>query len=267
MDTDFPVEKHLLTRCYTTEEKIHEILLTRYAGTEAASAPFLALVPTAMETPSKEDKLDAKLHKNLDRKPRGPRKLNTRKEMRKYIKKTMALQNKAVAKLRYNQNRGLEFNLAELLSRYQIPIFDEYKALNRLWQKYMHELLFSEQKNPDLNIVLPRLSSADYNGCLLRVLEARERNIIGIEGIVLFDAQHLFIVVVPQKAESSRTLSVAERVGGLRLLKKRGTLFGFTVEINEDECVDFTILGSRMELRAADRTAKKFKSHKVEDIY
>lgn len=267
MDADFPVEKHLLTRCYTSEERIHEILLTRYAGSEAASTPFLALVPTVTETPSTESKPEARLHQNLDRKPRGARKLNTRKEMRKYIKTTMALQKKAVAKLRFNQNRDLKFNFTELLNRYKIPLFDDYKALNRLWQNYMHELLFSEQKNPDLNMLLPRLSSADYNGCLLTVLEARERNIIGLEGIVLFDAQHLFIVVVPQRETSCRTLSAAERIGGLRLLKKRGTLFGFTLNVNEEERVSFTILGSRVELRAVDRTAKKFKSHKVEDIY
>lgn len=265
MDSDFPVEKHLLTRCYTSEERIHEILLTRYAGGEAASVPFLALVPTVSETSTKEDKVEAKLHQNPDRKPRGPRKLNTRNEMRKYIKTTMALQKKAVAKLRFCQSRGLDFSVTELLSRYQIPLFDDYKALNRLWQKYMQDLLFSTKLNFDT--VLTYLSSADYNGCLVKVLEARERNIIGIEGIVLFDAQHLFIVVVPQRETSVRTLSAAERIGGLRLLKKRGTLFGFTVDVNEEECVDFTIMGSKMELRASNRTAKKFKSSKVEGIY
>lgn len=267
MDSDFPVEKHLLTRCYTSEERILQIIQTRYAGSEAASSPFLALVPTSTETGPTEKKSETRLHQNLDRKPAKARKLNVRKDMRLYIKQTMANQKKAVAKLRMGLKKEGTIDVKILLRQYNVPIYEQYVALNNLWHQYMHELLFSEQKNPDLNMLLPRLSSADYNGCHLTVLEATERNIIGMEGIVIFDAQHLFIVVVPQKTASQRTLSPAERIGGLRLLKKRGTLFGFTVKVHDEEAVDFTILGSRFELRAVDRTARKFKSHKVEDIY
>lgn len=267
MDTDFPVERHLLTRCFTSEVRILEILRTRYAGSEASVTPFLALVPTITDSAPTEEEKQSNLQLNPARKPTGPRKLNTRKEMHRYIKKTMARQKLAVSALRYSQNNGKPLNLNSLLLKYEIPIYEQYIALNNLWQKYMQELLFSEQKNPDMAMVLPRLSSADYNGCLVTVLEARERNIIGIKGIVLFDAQHLFLVIVPQKSNSERNLSPAEMVGGLRLLKKKGTLFGFTAKVNEEECMDFTILGTRLELRAVDRTAKKFKSHKVEGIY
>lgn len=267
MDADYPVERHLLTRCYTSDDRILEILQTRYAGSEAAAVPFLALVPTSTETPAAGEKNEPHLHQNLDRKPNSSRKLNIRKDMRVYIKKTMSNQKKAVSKLRLKEKTGENFIISELFHQFKIPLYDQYLALNRLWQNYMHELLFSDLNNPDVNTILPRLSSADYNGCNIKVLEARDCNIVGMEGIVIFDAQHLFIVVVPQKNKSDRNLSPAERIGGIRLLKKKGTLFGFSVKINQDEYVDFTILGSRFELRAVDRTAKKFKSHKVEDIY
>lgn len=266
MNADFPVEKHLLTRSYTSDETIHEILLTRYAGSEAAAALFLALVPTGIESAA-EDRNMPPPSQNMVRKSLGPRKINARREMRVYLKKTLANQKKAVAKLRYSQKHGQNADLPALLDSLRIPSYDQYVALNDLWQKYMHELLFSELKDPDLKMMMPRLACADYNGCHVRVLEARDRNIVGAEGIVVFDAQHLFVVVVPQKTECNRTLSPAQQVGGMRLLKKRGTLFGFTVRVDANECVDFTIVGSRMELRAVDRTARKFKSHGVEDIY
>lgn len=267
MDADFPVERHLLTRCYTSEAQILNILQTRYAGSEAAALPFLVLAPTATETPSSNEQKENLIHHNLERKPAASRKLNTRREMRVYIKKTMSNQKIAVAKLRYKQKKGQDVDILSLLKQFKIPMYSQYIALNRLWQKYMHELLFSDQKNPDIAMILPRLSSADYNGCNIKVSEARDRNLVGMEGIVVFDAQHLFIVVVPQKSSSERSLSPAEQIGGLRLLKKKGTLFVFSIKVSEDEYVDFTILGSRFELRAVDRTAKKFKSHNVEDIY
>ncbi|WPK26896.1 hypothetical protein PUMCH_004264 [Australozyma saopauloensis] len=267
MHTDYPVEKHLLSRSYTSEAQILQILETRYAGSEAAAQPFLALVPTSSESAPIKEKTETTLNRNEARKPAGARKLNVRRDMRVYIKRTLSNQRAAVSKLRQCQKKGEQISIENLLSSFKIPKYDEYIQLNELWKKYMSELLFLEQKNPDLTLLLPRLSSADYNGCLLTVLESRDMNIIGITGIVLFDAQHLFIVVTPQKKHSDRNISAAEQLGGLRFLRKKGTLFGFSLAVDENEYIDFTIMGSRFELRAVDRTAKKFKSHKVEDIY
>lgn len=266
MDRDLTLEKHLLSRSYTSETQILELLAERYSHT-GGQKPFIPLVPTEQITEDKEQGI-VSLTKNIEAKPKTARKSNARKEMRVYLKFTLANQKKAVKKLqafqRKNPNAPVRVN--SLLKQYSIPRYSDYIQLNNLWNLYIEDLLFGDQKNPNLNMVLPKLSTADYNGCHLTVLESRNVHLVGMSGIVLYDAQHSFILVVPQVTESETTVSPSEAVGGIKILAKRGTMFGFDVKMGE-EIVGFTILGSRFELRAVDRSAKKFKSHNVEDIY
>lgn len=267
MDRDLTLEKHLLSRSYTSDARILELLETRYSIL-GLQKPFLPLVPTFGEAEEKPEEKEAVLAKNADAKPTPERKISTRRDMKVYLKKTMANQHKAVKKIQAFRRKHpqKEFEVASLLRQYNIPSFEDFERLHLLWQKYMGDLLF-EQKNPNLQMVLPKLSTADYNGSLVTVLESRNRHLVGVRGIVLYDAQHSFIVVVPRRSEKEKgpKTSPAEMVGGLRILAKRGSLFGFEVEVGE-EVVGFTILGSRFELRAVDRSAKKFKSHNVGDV-
>lgn len=270
MDRDLTLEKHILSRSYTSEAQIVELLETRYS-VNGGQKPFLTLVPTSGETKPPPEK-EANLAKNLEAKPKQERKINTRRDMKIYIKTTLANQNQAVKKIqKFRRKRSLqalktaEFSTDALLTEYKVPRYEDFVALNKLWQKYMHDLLF-EQKNPNMNMTLPKLSTADYNGCLLTVLESKNRHMVGMKGIVVYDAQHSFIVVVPRRTSpEGPIISPSEMVGGLRILTKRGSLFGFEVETGDD-VVGFTILGSRFELRSVDRSGKKFKSHNVGDV-
>lgn len=265
MDRDFTVEKHLLSRCFTSEQRILELLEERYAV--GGAKPFLQLAPTdnVEETKPKKE-AESLFNRNPDLKPSTSRKVSTRRDMRVYIKRTLGNQRKAVAQVQRAARKKETIDIEALVKRYEVPVYRKYLPLSALWRQYMLDLLFGDQKNPNLNMILPKLATADFNGCRLTVLEARDRNLVGKTGIVLYDAQHLFIMVVPQQTESERTLSPAERVGGLRVVTKKGAIFGFEVEV-EAETVGFSILGSRFELRAVDRSSKKFKSHNVEDIY
>lgn len=265
MDRDLLLEKHLLSRSYTSNAQIRTLLAERYS-IKGGQRPFLALTPAEELAPVQLSKKSDFL-KTADSKPTKERKINTRHEMKVYIKATLKKQDKIVKKAKLHQKaHNLAFDPEPWLRRFQIPRYIEYQQLNRLWRSYMKDLLVGDQKNPNLNMVLPKLSTADYNGCELTVLESRNRNLVGIRGIVMYDAQHSFIVVVPSKCESQTVISAAELVGGIRILPKKATLFGFNVDVG-DGTVDFTILGTRFELRSVDRSAKKFKSHNVEDIY
>lgn len=265
MDRDLTLERLLLSRSYTSEAQITQLLEDRYSIT-GGQRPFLPITPAEAVGGEKEEKtLD--FTKNAAVKPSATRKSSARKNMRVYLKTTQANQKKAVRRLqafqRKNPNAPIRIN--SLLKQYSIPRYDDYVALNHLWNQYIEDLLFGEQKNPNLNMLLPKLSSADYNGSHLTVLECRNSHLVGMAGIVLYDAQHSFILVVPQVTEAETTISASEAVGGLRIVPKKGTMFGFEVAMG-DEVVGFTILGSRFELRAVDRSGKKFKSHDVEDI-
>lgn len=265
MDRDTTLERHLLSRSYDSESRIVKILEERYS-IFGGQKPYIPLMPTEGEAGT-EKEAKRPLLKNDGTRPTLRRKKSTRAELKRYIKATLANQKRAVRKLQ--SDRRLLVN--RLLAKYQIPLYEDYVSLHQLWNKYMRDLLFSENKTPNLNMVLPKLSTADYNGCLVRVLESRNRNMVGIEGIVVYDAQHSFIVVVKPNTdrEDGPSVSPAEKVGGLRILAKRGLLFGFDVVCEDGEnatVMGFTIMGSRFEHRSTDRSGRKFKAHNVEDI-
>ncbi|KAG7192135.1 uncharacterized protein KQ657_002500 [Scheffersomyces spartinae] len=285
MDRNNVLEKRLLSRSYSSRRKIKEILETRYVSL-GDQKPSLFLVPTkgSSDEGGKQTSTKSLLHVE---KPKDPiskeRKTRTRQEFKTYIHETMKKQ-KALTK-RITRNR--QVNVHKLLDHYQIPKYEDYTELNNLWQKYMHDLLFNNTKAggggvtsteediqlPSLAFILPKLSSAEYVGCMLTVLQSKNTNLIGIRGIVLWDAQHSFIVVSPRDtqaneiAEASKSPpSPTELVGGLKILPKTGTLFAFDIVLNDRTCIGFTIVGSRFELRSIDRAGKKFKSHNVIDL-
>lgn len=148
----------------------------------------------------------------------------------------------------------------------------------------MNNLLFPasshpqhQQKLPSLTMLLPKLTSADYTGCLLTVLQAKNTQLVGMRGIVVWDTQYLFILCIPRDQDSKEytesvdnlsELTASTRVGGLKAIPKKGCIFGFDVITDEsnDECLSFNIIGSRFEFRNVDRSSKKFKNHNVNDL-
>lgn len=277
MNRDNPIEKHLLTRCYSSEAKIDELLSSRYSIT-GDQKPSLLLIPTGT---SNDTKTKSILHKEVDNKNENissNRIKNTRNDLKVYIKDTLSKQKKLVKKIQaYNRKKSDKtkpFPVNKLLKHYNIPIYEDFVNLNQLWQSYMQNLLFPTATIPGAQTLLPKLSTADFTGCLMTVTHSRNKNLVGVRGIVLWDAQHSFILCVPRNedakelTESRTTFTPSEIVGGLRIIPKKSNLFAFDVFTpeNDDEALGFTIVGSRFELRSVDRSGKKFKSHRVEDI-
>lgn len=181
--------------------------------------------------------------------------------------------------------------------RYHIPVIGQFLELNKLWEGYMQELLFNNvsdpsqnnQQNNDTNSMTlahklslaGKLASADFHGAKLKVVSAHNPSLVGFEGIVIWEAKSSFILVVAQKTTPHAT--IREKIGGLRIVEKRGTVFSFQVRVEgkekeketggssalkgeEDEFMTFEIVGSRFMYRTAERSGKKFKSRSVEDL-
>lgn len=261
MDRDLTVEKHLLSRSFDGASQINDILDTRYS-LFGSQKPFIPLVPTEGE--SKDEKAaEEKTEKRLRKPAPSKRKKNARTLLKKYLKTTKSKQCRGERYIQQNPKMSLD----QITERLQIPVYTDYIELNKLWNNYMADLLFGDQKKRSVDLVLPKLSTADFHGCKMSVLESRNRNLVGIEGIVLHDAQNSFYVVVPQKKEKEDgpSVSPAEKLGGLRSLAKEGTLFGFDVE-TESKTFSFTLMGSRFQHRSGDRSGRKFKAHNVKDI-
>ncbi|KAK6463896.1 Rof/RNase P-like protein [Scheffersomyces coipomensis] len=291
------LERHLLTRCYNSDNQIEELLKTRYSLT-GDQKPVIHFT---------QYKGQAKTKSLLHSEPNTStgiitreRKVNTRKDLQVYIKQTLDNQKKVIKKIQaHNRKKTSDSNpfpLSKFIKLFSIPQYEEFIGLNNLWQNYMQDLLFVNNNNnanndkskplhiPSMTTLLPKLSTADYNGCLLTVIQSKNSNLVGLRGIVVWDSQHSFIICVPSKEDSKEwnetkdDFSPSEMLGGFRAVPKQKSLFAFDVilpkqstnsnddEDEEDECVGFTMIGSRFEFRAVDRSGKKFKSHSVDGI-
>ncbi|EGV64488.1 RNase P/RNase MRP complex subunit [Yamadazyma tenuis] len=270
------LERHLLSRCFSDREKIDELLETRYTFT-GAQKPSLVLLPTKTE----ESKAKSLLHSEptyIDEQLKK-RKTNTRLEARTYLKTVKKNQDSLVRKIQEYNRLKLKtpkkpFPLSKLIVKFQIPTYEEFLPMNRLWNDYAQSLAFPEIKSPEdklpnKQMILARLATAEYSGCLLTVLDSRNPNLLGLKGIVVYDTQYTFIICVERDEDEDAT--PAKQVGGFRFVPKKFTLFTFDLELpnqteQDDKYLSFTLIGSRIDTRAVDRSTKKFKSHNVENI-
>ncbi|EGW30499.1 uncharacterized protein SPAPADRAFT_157605 [Spathaspora passalidarum NRRL Y-27907] len=252
------LEKHLLTRCYDSQNRIVELLEQRYAtnGDQKSSIVFT----------KSESTTTAKLFSNDTPTISRARLQTTRKSLKAYISSTLANQrklNKRIKQYKRKSHTTSPFPRDKLIEEHRIPQITQFIHMNKLWQKYMQDLLFPNGQIQALPNILPKLSSADFNGCLVKVVQSRNRNCVGMQGIVVWDAQHSFVVCVP---------GTDEDIGGFKVIPKQHTLFAFDLilpskeEQEEEECIPFTIIGSRFEVRSVDRSGKKFKNHSIDDI-
>lgn len=200
--------------------------------------------------------------------------------------------------------------------KYKIPMIQQFQQLNELWEGYMRELLFTspdEANTQRTNVgcmtlqyklgLAGKLASADYHGARLKVVSAHNPSLVGTEGIVIWEAKSSFVMVVSQKDCTLDNATIREKIGGLRIIEKRGSVFTFDVRINapgsdtarndeggaandcgkvnmkmmnknqekenlnaQHETMTFEIVGSRFLYRTAERSGKKFKSRSIEDL-
>lgn len=198
-------------------------------------------------------------------------KLQKRNDMTKfvfkrYIKQSIRAQKVLKHKIAQLKKAGREdIDITQLKEYRKCPQFDHFLQLNSLWIKYIQDLLQITQENVDKTLMqqtLSKLSSADFNGCFLNVIKSKNKQLVNKAGIVIWDAKNFFIIVQEQ--------------GGLKMIEKKGSVFHFVIplydlhsediEDNDDNYMEFSIIGSRFQYRAADRAGRKFKSRNVDDL-
>ncbi|RLV96621.1 RNases MRP/P 32.9 kDa subunit [Spathaspora sp. JA1] len=217
------LEKHLLTRCYDSQSKIVELLESRYSTQDQKSSIIF--------TKSDNSSTSAKLLTHDTATIPKARLQSTRKSLRTYISTTLSNQRKLTHRIKqYNRKKPHKhpFPLDKLLLQYNIPNFQQFIHMNKLWQSYMQDLLMlNSQGNQGLPNILPKLATADYIGCIVKVVQSRNRNCVGISGIVVWDAQHAFILCVPRGEDGD--------IGGFKVVPKQHTLFTFDVILPKPE--------------------------------
>lgn len=193
---------------------------------------------------------------------------NSRTALKSYINRCNSSVRKATqiayeikAEDRIGLSEHLQKDHAELWSA--LPQYDTFLPMHeKLWIGYIRELLNVPPKLADASKLsingtsaLMKLSMADYNGARLRVASSQNKNLVGIEGIVIWDSQKNFIMV-----------SRGKLVDQIKIVPKKGTVFNFEIPINEQDALSYTILGDRFTYRSSDRAGRKFKSRRCDDM-
>ncbi|AJP88335.1 BDM_1a_G0004870.mRNA.1.CDS.1 [Saccharomyces cerevisiae] len=134
-----------------------------------------------------------------------------------------------------------------------VPMYKE------LWINYIKELLNITKNLKTFNgsLTLLKLSMADYNGALLRVTKSKNKTLIGLQGIVIWDSQKFFIMIVKGNI-----------IDEIKCIPKKGTVFQFEIPISDDDdsALRYSILGDRFKYRSVDRAGRKFKSRRCDDM-
>ncbi|AOA65282.1 RNase MRP and nuclear RNase P subunit [Komagataella phaffii CBS 7435] len=289
MDRKNSIEYTLLSRCYNPgeEDKVIEILEQRYAA-DGNYKNYLVLKPTdnatVVERKTLQEMATNFLHDSRSARIRNGMKENkysaskTRNEFKLFIKETQKAQETLLRKISKLPKGTDPSQFPEFK---KVLKFEEFIGLNALWEEYARDVLYpaGETGEDPLNL-MTKITSMDLIGSFLTVVKSNNFNMVGLCGIVAWESQHNFLVVVPRldgwKGEvnglgdaepSKKSFSWRETIGGMRIINKKNTLFQLKVPTKDaSQYIPFTIVGNRFQIKSHERASRKFKAHNVRDL-
>ena len=155
------------------------------------------------------------------------------RQKRKHLsRKGNKLLTKTIKKVRHDAQ---QIRTTELQTNYK-----NYLFMNDLWKQYITELLKDTKNNES---ILQRIITADYHGCLIRVVKAKNQTLIGKKGIVIQETKNMFIIVEENK---NRKCSVL----------KKDCLFSMDIQIG-DRIQTVFVSGAAIAVRPEQRGQKR----------
>ncbi|GME70739.1 unnamed protein product [[Candida] boidinii] len=324
MDRKNEIEKLLLSRCskYNKDGEILKLLEARYSVT-GTQKDFLVLEGTKDggvsvnrdDIKNKNEKKQIKTTKNeiinigpksivsQSKKGRFSNKYDqtsTRNEFGRFIKDNLKNQrqlykqiNKDLSKPSPGGDHSINLNQYK---RYKYVLkFEEFLEINRLWSGYIADLMKGQLHK--VSTATMRLATSEFVGAFIEVSHSTVAGNVGQAGIVIWESQHNFIIVVAASDNWKRgvsavnlpahhTFTASEIVGGLRVVSKANTRFRLAVPVQKsgsnsakdpadvvedggdavEEQLEFEVLGNRVQFRPSERSNKKFKSRSVSDL-
>ncbi|KAK7912859.1 hypothetical protein WMY93_013070 [Mugilogobius chulae] len=143
---------------------------------------------------------------------------------------------------RQTEERDEVFDIKPEHQRYEL-----FLPLHELWKQYIIDLCNGLHPNTNPQVVQTKLLKADFHGAIIKVVRSKCASYVGLTGILIQEFKHVF-KIINQKNE-------------LKVIPKRHSVF----EIEVNGFVSH-IYGSRIEQRASERSAKKFKSKGAIDL-
>jgi ribonuclease P protein subunit POP4 len=155
------------------------------------------------------------------------------RQKRKHLsRKGNKLLSKTIKKVRHDAR---QLRTTEIQTEYNNYIF-----MNDLWKQYIAELLKDTTNN---DAILQRIVTADYHGCLIRVVQAKNQSLIGKEGIIIQETKTMFVIVEKLK---NRRCSIL----------KKDCLFSMNIIVKDKEQTVF-ISGAAISVRPEQRGQKR----------
>uniref|UniRef100_A0A3B4A168 Ribonuclease P protein subunit p29 n=1 Tax=Periophthalmus magnuspinnatus TaxID=409849 RepID=A0A3B4A168_9GOBI len=203
-------------------------------GKSKADAFTRSFLRRSLQSGSKSDVGDILTHKALV--------LEHNKSKNKKPKNKKS-KNKKAKGLSSKQKRDLKmFQIKPEAQRYEL-----FLPLHDLWRQYILDLCGGLQPTMNPQLVQMKLLKADFHGALIKVVRSRCASYVGLTGILIQEFKHVFKIIT-NKDE-------------IKVIPKRHSVF----EMEVNGFVSH-IYGSRIEQRASERSAKKFKSKGAIDL-
>ncbi|CAF3116156.1 unnamed protein product [Rotaria sp. Silwood2] len=118
--------------------------------------------------------------------------------------------------------------------------YKNYLFMNDLWKQYITELLKDVTNN---EAILQRILSADYHGCLIRIVKAKNQSLIGKQGIIIQETKNMFVIIEENK---NRRCSIL----------KKDCLFSIDIIVKDKQQTIF-VSGTAIAVRPEQRGQKR----------
>ncbi|NP_001086097.1 POP4 homolog, ribonuclease P/MRP subunit L homeolog [Xenopus laevis] len=118
--------------------------------------------------------------------------------------------------------------------------YELFLPLHELWTQYIRDLCNGLRPDAQPQMIQNKLLKADLHGALLTVAKSKCPSYVGLQGIILQETKHVFKFITKDDK--------------LKIVPKLNCVF--SVEI--DGFISY-IYGSKFQMRASERSAKKFK--------
>ncbi|XP_075138219.1 ribonuclease P protein subunit p29 isoform X3 [Leptodactylus fuscus] len=119
--------------------------------------------------------------------------------------------------------------------------YEMYLPLHELWKQYIRDLCNGLRPGAQPQTIQNKMLKADLHGALVTVFKSKCPSYVGLTGIIL--------------QESKYVLKIITKEDKLKVVPKLNCVF--SVEI--DGFISY-IYGSKLQMRASERSAKKFKA-------
>ncbi|XP_054856531.1 ribonuclease P protein subunit p29 [Eublepharis macularius] len=134
------------------------------------------------------------------------------------------------------------FEIKPEQQRYEI-----FLPLHELWKQYIRDLCNGLKPDAQPQMIQTKLLKADLHGALLTVTKSKCPSYVGLTGIVVQETKHVFKIITKEDR--------------LKVVPKFNNVFSMEM----DGFISY-IFGSKIQFRASERSAKKFKARGTIDL-